>query len=137
MLFIKQFRQWDYLLVDNIVNVISLYGVPLSIIVTAVSLRQSPDAKVTGTTLTLLFGSTVIWNGLVIGTLAYYDWATFYATPKLMHFPDKLAGDFLASVPGKLTFLVSGGLTYFFVGNTPKSGAGGESPGGADSKAIA
>lgn len=123
LLFVKQFHQSDFNIVDNVINVMGLYSVPLSIIVTAVSSRRAPDASVTGTTLILLFGSTLIWNGLVVGTLAYYDWATFHATLELMHFKNTLAESFLASVPGKLTFLVSGALTYFFVGDTGKPAA--------------
>jgi hypothetical protein len=120
LLFVKQFHQSSFAIVDGVVNVMGLYAVPLSIIVTAVSSRRSPDAPVTGTTLILLFGSTVLWNGLVVGTLAYYDWASFASTHGLMHFPNTLADSFLSSVPGKLTFLVSGALTYFFVGDTGK-----------------
>ena len=124
LLFVKQFNQSDFGLVDSVINVLALYAVPLSIIVTAVSSRRLPESGVTGvtgTTLILLFGSTLLWNALVVGTLAYYDWASINATRDLMHFPNTLAQSFLSSVPEKLTFLISGALTYFFVGNVDKA----------------
>jgi hypothetical protein len=120
LLFVKQFQQSDFHIVESVMNLVGLYAVPLSIIVTAVSSSRAPRTDVTGTTLILLFGSTVIWNGLIVGVLAYYDWANLSATPGSVHFSDLVAENFLASVPGKLTFLIGGALTYFFVGDTSK-----------------
>jgi hypothetical protein len=120
LLFIKQFNESDWQLVKNVENVLGLYAVPLSIIVTAVSSRRAVDASITGTTLTLLFGSTILWNGLVLGALAYLDWSSINANLTGNHFTGAQATDFLATAPGKLTFIVSGALTYFFVGDTAK-----------------
>lgn len=134
LLFGKQFTTSDYPIVDSVVNVVALYAVPLSIIVTAVSSRRTPDPDVSGTTLVLLFGSTILWNALVVGTLAYYYWASVTATRTTMHFPNPIAQSFLSSVPEKLTFLISGALTYFFVGSdkppTPAVAGAGPTAGG-------
>ncbi|MGD1065587.1 MAG: hypothetical protein ABR975_02085 [Vulcanimicrobiaceae bacterium] len=116
LLFHRQFHQSDFKLADAVVTVITLYAVPFSIIVTAIAPRRSATATVTPTALTLLFGSTVIWNALVLGVLAYHEWA-FMAVKNIGdvdHFGDQAADDFLGSVPSKLMFLVSAGLTYFF-----------------------
>jgi|GEM_PF-6142001 hypothetical protein len=125
LLFVKKNFQPSYDLSGNAENLIALYAVPLSIIVTGISSRQKESASttVTGTALLLLFGSTLLWNALVVGTLAYYDWATMTAKPgQTVRFTDKDAADFLNTVPSKLSFLISAALTYFFVGTVAKSG---------------
>ena len=124
LLFVKKNFQPSYDLSGNAENLIALYAVPLSIIVTGISSRQKESTDVTGTALLLLFGSTLLWNALVVGTLAYYDWATMTVKPgQTVRFTDKDAADFLTTVPSKLSFLISAALTYFFVGTVAKSAA--------------
>ena len=131
LLFVKKNFQPSYDLSGNAENLIALYAVPLSIIVTGISSRQKESTNVTGSALLLLFGSTLLWNALVVGTLAYYDWATMTAKPgQTVRFTDKDAADFLNTVPSKLSFLISAALTYFFVGSVAKGGSAGAAPPG-------
>src|ERR1700722_18970042 len=80
LLFVRQFNQSDFDIVSAVANIIGLYAVPLSIIATAVSSRKAPEVAPTPTSLALLFGSTILWNAVIVGLLAYYDWSFFTAT---------------------------------------------------------
>ncbi|HEX3464144.1 MAG TPA: hypothetical protein VHS78_08875 [Candidatus Elarobacter sp.] len=123
LLYLKKSSQPSFDLTTNIETTIGLYAVPLSIIVAGVSSRRAPPTDVNGTALMLLFGSTVLWNAVVVGTIGFYDWATMTVVPgHTAPISKEDLAKFFTTVPEKLSFLISGALTYFFVGTIDKQG---------------